>query len=101
MRGNLGVGSKDLTTGTLGGATWVLRGGLKDGILEGIVVSQGIVVSPFFVNFLIVVLLLIGYAQPLGIECRDDRQETVRILCRHGSQVGEGTNENHFCETTA
>jgi hypothetical protein len=31
---------------------------------------------------------------------KDDRQKTVRILCRHGSQVGEGANENNFGQTT-
>ena len=31
---------------------------------------------------------------------QDDRPEVVRILCRDGSQVGEGADENSFTQTT-
>jgi hypothetical protein len=30
----------------------------------------------------------------------DDRPEVVRILCRDGSQISEGANENNFGQTT-
>ena len=31
---------------------------------------------------------------------QDDRPEVVRILCGHGSQVGESSDENCFTQTT-
>jgi hypothetical protein len=30
----------------------------------------------------------------------DDRPEAIRILCCHGSQVGQGENENNLGQTT-
>ena len=57
-------------------------------------------VGSSLVNLCISAYLLLHSAQALSIQCEDDRQKTVRLLCRHGSQVGQGANENSFGETT-